>query len=92
MPSVINSPSVYTITSSNEGSLVEITVTNGNATDALTNFIVTAVYVGTTTEYIWTQSVTTLAAGSSTVFDFSIDGETYSASNLHVGISFVNTP
>lgn len=94
MASAINSPAAYTITSANEGALVEITVTNNNASGgaALTNFIVTAIYVGASTEYIWSQTVATLAAQASTKFDLSIDGETYSAASLHVGISFLNTP
>ncbi len=79
------------ITSANEGSIVTITITNNNATAAVTNFIVTAIYEGTTTEYIWSETVATLAAAASTSFDLSIDNETYSASNLHVGIGFTNT-
>jgi hypothetical protein len=93
MPSLINSPAAYSITSSNEGSIVEITVTNNNASggNTLTNFIVTAIYVGTTTEYVWTQAVASLAPQASTKFDLSIDSETYAAGNLHVGIAFLNT-
>ncbi|SHJ87557.1 hypothetical protein [Propionispora hippei] len=94
MPSLINSPAAYSISSSNEGSLVEITITNNNASGgaALANFIVTAIYVGADTEYVWTQAVATLAAQASVTFDMSIDGETYNVANLHVGIAFLNTP
>lgn len=94
MPSLINTPAAYSISSSNEGSLVEITITNNNTSGgaALENFLVTAVYVGADAEYVWTQAVTTLAAQASVTFDLSIDNETYNAANLHVGIAFLNNP
>lgn len=80
------------ITTNNQGSIITITITNNNASGgaAVTNFIVTAIYEGATTEYIWSQAVATLAAAASTSFDVSIDNETYTPSNLHVGISFMN--
>lgn len=79
------------ITSGNEGSIVTITVTNNNTTGAVTNFVVTAIYAGTTTQYIWSEAVATLAATSSTSFDLAIANETYNPANLHVGIGFENT-
>lgn len=80
------------INSENQGSIITVTITNDNASGgaAVTNFIVTAIYTGTDTEYIWSETVATLAAAASTSFDLSIDNETYNASNLHVGISFMN--
>ncbi|WP_110954684.1 hypothetical protein [Anaerosinus massiliensis] len=92
MPSLIYN-ATEGISSENQGSIIQITLTNNNAAGgaAVANFIVTAIYAGTTTEYIWSESVTTLAAEASTSFNLSIDNETYDANNLHVGISFLNT-
>ena len=79
------------ITSENQGSIVTVKITNNNATTAVTNFIVTAIYATATTQYIWSETVATLAATTSTSFDLSIDNETYTEANLHVGICFKNT-
>ena len=79
------------ITSGNEGSIVTITITNNNTTGAVANFVVTAIYAGTTTQYIWSEVVATLAAAASTSFDLAIANETYAPANLHVGIGFENT-
>lgn len=94
MASLINTPAAYSITSSNEGSIVEITLTNNNESGGatLTDLLVTAIYVGTDVEYVWTQAVASLAPEASTTFAMSINNETYSQANLHVGISFLNTP
>lgn len=90
MASLISTASAG-VTNSNDGALVTITITNNEATAAVNNLIVTAIYVGATTEYIWSQTIATLAAAASTSFDLSIDNETYSAANLHIGICFTNT-
>ena len=66
MASLIYSATGGSITSENEGSIVTITITNNNDTAAVTNFIVTAIYAGAITEYIWSETVAILAAAAST--------------------------
>lgn len=94
MASVISTVS-QAITSSEDGSLVEITLSNSGTT-AVGPLVATAVYAGASQQYVWTQSIATLAAaggtGDSTKFNLSIDGEaTYDPTKMHLGLAFVHT-
>jgi hypothetical protein len=76
---------------SNDGSIVEITLTN-SSTNPVGPFIATAIYQGTSTQYVWSEHITSIAASGTAIFDLSIDNEasSYSAANLHLGIAFTH--
>lgn len=93
MASVINVATTQTVITSNDGAIVEITLSNGNGTGgaAVGPFIVTAVYEGASTQYVWSEVVPSLTVTTPVKFDLSIDNESYLESKLHIGIGFTHT-
>ncbi|MBP2650685.1 MAG: hypothetical protein H6Q74_1510 [Firmicutes bacterium] len=76
---------------SDGGSIVRITLSNSSATTAIAGtFVATAFYDGTTTDYFLTDTIGGLAAGASTTMSLGIGSESYSVSNVYVGIGFTS--
>lgn len=80
-------PGSLTISQLNDGSIIEITITNSE-TSALANVQITAVYEGTST-YVYSEKIASLAAGDTKVL-LAIDGETYDPAKLKVALAFVH--
>lgn len=82
------------ISLSEDGSIIDITITNTGAPIPSPGLVVTAVYVDADNEveYVRSKTVETLANGAVVTISLSIDGvTTYDEDNLHVGIGFIHS-